>query len=162
MPTAARAHGYPRATQCVAWAPARKQERAKGFVGFPTLQKGTLILCVLLLNAPGISTLSFTPIPDGVLISSQEDVYREQAFAEVYIVVEQHRNFSTGTHYGELFHLAFARMERLIRDQETNSTMQSLMVHRLDMMRTHFGHTRRQKRGLFDFVGEISNSLFGT
>lgn len=117
----------------------------------------TILLCCL----NKIEALELTPIPSGIVITSQEEMYRESAYVETYIILGPAEDKLD--RFRILAHQALDQLRQYIHGIDPNSTTGIITIQKIDILRKQLGNTeRRGKRGLLNFIGEISYHLFGT
>ncbi len=120
--------------------------------------------------ALGTAALDIQQVTTGALIAHAETVYEVDAYARIFVKLT---HVNPDSHpWGNLLD----RLESMIRagipdhartiDPSSNTTLplklQKLERRRLDGLRQRIAHqSKRQKRGLFNFVGNIASSLFG-
>ena len=123
-------------------------------------------MCVCSRLALGTAALDIQQVTSGALITHSERVFEISAYARIYVKLTQ---LDPRFHPWEVL---LNRLDQMIdagiRERgESNATrvpmrLQELERHRLHGLRQRiYNQRRRQKRGLFDFVGHIASSLFG-
>jgi len=117
--------------------------------------RSLLLLCVYLC---GVTTLEVTSVRDGVVLFGKERLLREAGQATIYDVIDY--DYS-----------AFATAIRPITDKIENyifnlrtdmrPEVQRLLTDRLNRVRARSPVSRRSRRGLVNFIGQIGKGLFG-
>jgi len=91
---------------------------------------------------------------DGVIVLGGEAVRKQRGTWDIFIVQTSAQN------YGENWDVLLASVEQMISTLREKQDTEKIWAHytqRIEAMKN-----RRLRRGLFDFVGDISSKLFGT
>lgn len=114
-------------------------------------------------------TLEIVPSPSGVVIASSEDVYTVKSYAQVYITLQspQPDVMTQWLRISRRLKQAAEQSAHKLKFGEYQKNLLYKQVDALERMFDEYRHqivrqnTTRQKRGVFDFIGDAASSLFG-
>jgi len=107
------------------------------------------------------------PVPDGVIVQDLGQIQRESAVVNTYIQIPKGIESDIQRSYYLAFGTAANLISALEREDAVNRTfgeaVATILKWRLNSIKQEMVEgSRRSRRGLFDFVGKVSKSLFGT
>ena len=94
-------------------------------------------------------------MPSGVVLFGNVDIYKEKGQADIYVILSD-----TDKTYEHAMATTLAKVKQHVQ-MDRGTIMKSGFMERIRRME-HSLPRRRSKRSPFDFVGDISKSLFGT
>ena len=124
----------------------------------------TLCFLILCWTTPTVISVEVIPVPDGVIVKDRGELKQISSQVETYIEIPRDVSFQNKQLFGRVVDNLMDLLNNLtgMVSSAVDPQVITSLKWRVLKISSRLGLSDRKRRGLFNFVGEISKSLFGT